>query len=258
MGWVRVDDAFYDHGRFARAGLADIGLWLMLLAWSNRNLTDGFIPHRVVAGFIAGCNAVTNSGETPDVPPSDDVSHLTDTLTDLGILEPVDGGYVIHDYLQYQPSAEKVRATRNNTAERVRRHRANRNGERNGVTNGGVTGAPNPNPKKEKDSVTASGNGTCNGVTPGSDDDPAFGAFWAAYPKKVGKGQARTAWRKAIKNADPTLIVAAAEKYRDDPARKPDYTAHPSTWLNGERWLDQPTTPTEERPAWWPSGWGAL
>jgi hypothetical protein len=77
---------------------------------------------------------------------------------------------------------------------------------------------------------------------PGSDDDPAWRAFWAAYPRKVDKGHARTAWAKALKRAGPDTIVTAAEAYRDDPARPldPQYIPHPATWLNGDRWLDEP------------------
>jgi hypothetical protein len=75
---------------------------------------------------------------------------------------------------------------------------------------------------------------------PGSDDDADFAAFWSAYPRKVGKGQARSAWRSALGKADAKTIIDATERYRDDPRRTADFTAHPSTWLNGERWADVP------------------
>ncbi len=86
--------------------------------------------------------------------------------------------------------------------------------------------------------------------------DPDFEKFWAVYPRKVGKGAARKAWDKAIKaRADPADVIAAAERYRDDPKRQREdikYTAHPATWLNSERWLDQPEEPTltGPRPFW--------
>lgn len=78
----------------------------------------------------------------------------------------------------------------------------------------------------------------------GSDDDPDFAAFWSAYPRKEAKGQARTAYRTAVitKKTDPKTIILGAERYADDPKRKAGgrkYTAHPATWLNGERWLEQ-------------------
>jgi hypothetical protein len=73
-----------------------------------------------------------------------------------------------------------------------------------------------------------------------AEDDPRFTEFWAVYPLKRGKPRARKAWRAAMKRRhDPDLIIKAAREYRDDPRRKPDFTAHPSTWLNDERYNDE-------------------
>lgn len=95
----------------------------------------------------------------------------------------------------------------------------------------------------------------------GKKDSPAkvatidlFDEFWAAYPRKTDKGHARKAWMNAIKKKWPSEIIAAAGAYA---ASKPEpkFTAHPTTWLNGERWDDQPLTlitggglPTEPTP----------
>jgi hypothetical protein len=70
-------------------------------------------------------------------------------------------------------------------------------------------------------------------------DEPLFEGFWAAYPKKVGKGAARKAYRNALKRAFYDEILAGAKAYA---ASKPDpqFTAHASTWLNADRWLDEP------------------
>lgn len=76
------------------------------------------------------------------------------------------------------------------------------------------------------------------------DDDPAFARFWDAYPRKVGKGEARKAWVKIIKaGVDPATVIAGAERYRDDPQRRSkadEFTKHPGPWLNAERWTDEP------------------
>jgi hypothetical protein len=74
--------------------------------------------------------------------------------------------------------------------------------------------------------------------------DPDFLRFWDAYPLKVAKPKAAKAWAQAIRKADAETLIAAAAQYRDDPHRKPDYTAHPATWLNSERWNDEPATPS--------------
>ena len=71
--------------------------------------------------------------------------------------------------------------------------------------------------------------------------DPHFDEFWAAYPRKTDKGNARKAWAKALKKTKPEVLIAAAAALA---ATNPDwkFTAHPTTWLNGERWEDQPLT----------------
>lgn len=68
---------------------------------------------------------------------------------------------------------------------------------------------------------------------------PPFDRFYAVYPKHVGKEDARKAFAKALKKATAETIIAGAERYRDDPTRKPEFTAHPATWLNAGRWDDE-------------------
>ncbi|MDE3023487.1 MAG: YdaU family protein [Pseudomonadota bacterium] len=70
--------------------------------------------------------------------------------------------------------------------------------------------------------------------------DPDFERFWAGFPRKVGKGQARRAWQAAIRKAEPDAIIAAMLAQRFDPRER--FQPHPTTWLNGERWLDQQQT----------------
>jgi hypothetical protein len=70
-------------------------------------------------------------------------------------------------------------------------------------------------------------------------DTASWEAFWAVYPRRVAKAAAQKAWMRAIRRADPAVVVAAAAAYRDQPGRDPHYTAHPATWLNGDRWLDE-------------------
>jgi hypothetical protein len=81
----------------------------------------------------------------------------------------------------------------------------------------------------------------------------AFDEFWTAYPRRVGKGAARKAWDKAIKaNANPIAIVAAAKHFATDPRRAEadiKYTPHPATWLNAERWADEPEPEHRAAPA---------
>lgn len=71
--------------------------------------------------------------------------------------------------------------------------------------------------------------------------DADFDRFWAVYPRRVGKGQALRVWRAAVKRASAGKIIAGAERYaREVRDADPKYTKHPSTWLNGWCWDDEP------------------
>lgn len=70
-------------------------------------------------------------------------------------------------------------------------------------------------------------------------ETPAFVDFWNVYPIKVGKGAAQKAFEKAMRETDADIIIKGALRYSQDPNRVPAYTAHASTWLNAQRWLDE-------------------
>ena len=70
-----------------------------------------------------------------------------------------------------------------------------------------------------------------------------FEKFWEMYPRKVAKAEAKKAWSKAIKQTPIEIILQGAKRYAEDPYRQLIYTAHPTTWLNQERWTDDPLPP---------------
>lgn len=68
--------------------------------------------------------------------------------------------------------------------------------------------------------------------------DP-FDEFWAAWPRKVAKPNARKAWAKALNRSTAETITAAAIEYRDNPHRpSAEFIPHPATWLNRDGWDD--------------------
>lgn len=171
MAWVRLSDDFYDHPKFDKAGVLGIALFAAGLAWANRNLTDGFIPRKKALGLLdfedvveavrnADRNAVTNVTDN-DALTLCVARNAVQALVDAGLWHVEEGGYRIHDYLEYQGSREQIEASRQSNAARQKLWRERRKAEkeaqnkapsdanRNGVTNGPVTGAPNPNPNKE-------------------------------------------------------------------------------------------------------------
>ncbi len=85
---------------------------------------------------------------------------------------------------------------------------------------------------------------TANGSQANGDYDPEFEVWWQRVPRKVGKGGARKAYRAARRKADVRTLADGIERYAEQVAGKdPQYIAHPATWLNQERWLDEATGP---------------
>lgn len=73
-------------------------------------------------------------------------------------------------------------------------------------------------------------------------DTPAFQSFWSAYPRRIGKGAARTAFAKACKYEDANVIIQGAMDYSaycTNAGTEMQYIPHASTWLNQERWEDE-------------------
>lgn len=67
-----------------------------------------------------------------------------------------------------------------------------------------------------------------------------FETFWKRYPRKVGKGQALRAWNAACKRASLGEIEAGFSRaLASINGADREFIPHLSTWLNGDRWLDE-------------------
>ncbi len=106
MAWVRLDDRFYDNPKII--GLSDqaVLLYISALCYSSGQLTDGFIPEK----------ALRRIGWR-----SDDLESDVTELVNAGLWEPTDGGYMIHDYLEYNPSREELEDLREKRSQAGRR-----------------------------------------------------------------------------------------------------------------------------------------
>jgi hypothetical protein len=68
-----------------------------------------------------------------------------------------------------------------------------------------------------------------------------FDDFWKAYPHKKAKGAARKAYAKARKAVDHgTLVRSVIAQVGWGVWSDPAYSPHAATWLNDERWTDEP------------------
>lgn len=96
MAWARIDDQFPDHPKVVQAGPLGLAMAVAGICYASQYLTDGFIPRAKVRRLIDVDNAL----------------EIADTLVKVGLWEEIADGYQIHDYLEYNPSAEDVRETR--------------------------------------------------------------------------------------------------------------------------------------------------
>src|SRR5690625_2799076 len=167
MAWVRLSDDFYDHPKFDKAGVLGIALFTAGLAWSNRNPTDGFIPRKTALRLLdfedvvdavrsADRNGVTTGLHNDALTPAD-TRNAVRPVVDADLWPGAEDRYRNQGLLDYQASKAQIEAGRHNNAarqtawrerrkaERAAQNQGESNADRNGVTNGPVTGAPNPN-----------------------------------------------------------------------------------------------------------------
>lgn len=137
MTWVRFDDQFTIHRKVTGLSDAAYRLHTEAIFWCARNLTDGFVPSEDVD--------VLATARRP--------SKFVPELVRRGVWVEVDGGWQIHDYLEYQPSKEKVERERQQKADRQARWKANQQGKRDASLDASRDGAPSrpaPPPSGER------------------------------------------------------------------------------------------------------------
>jgi hypothetical protein len=242
----QVDPDFYDHPKVLGMSDAAFALWVRAGSYSVAKLQDGFVPDDALSLF------------------SQTQQDAAGELVRRGLWKRTRGGYRFHQWDHRNLLRARVESDREQWREQKRRQRGNIvdpqvNGhDVRGGQQGGQEGGHSPDSSRSPDMSVSTSVSVSKKKPPSSappkDDDPDFAAFWDAYPRKVGKGQARKAWPKAVKAAEPTAIIAGARRYAQQRyGQEPQYTAHPATWLNGERWTDQPGPAQngQEPRGWW-------
>lgn len=120
--WFKVDDSFFSNPKTAMLSDGATALWLRSGSWSAQQLTDGFIPARMVPMFRGSDDSVRE-------------------LCDVGLWERDDerDGYRFHDWCDYQPDGEEVDALRRKRSEAGKRG-ADRRWKRKTVDENGKNG----------------------------------------------------------------------------------------------------------------------
>lgn len=110
MAWIKLDDGFVEHPRVEPLSHKAFRLHVTAMCLAARKLTDGYVSEKDarICRTQAGVSAATLA-----------------ELEQAGLWEPNGSGWHIRDYLDYNPSAEQVKAERDRAAERMRNVRAN-------------------------------------------------------------------------------------------------------------------------------------
>ena len=111
--WSKLDDQFYLNPKNALLDRDEQDLHLAALVYASGQLTDGFIPVGVLPMLciwakIPVTNDVAIAKQVPEVCYS-----IATRLVEHCYWENAEGGYQIHDFLEYNPSREEVLELRN-------------------------------------------------------------------------------------------------------------------------------------------------
>lgn len=164
MSWVRLDDQFADHPKVLRLSSDAFRLHVSAMCYCSAQLTDGRVTPlltRRLTWFVT------------------DPSQIINELVTAGLWESDGDDYIIHDYLEYNPSADDVRQQRKANADRQAKHRDSKrntgtNAVSNALHNAPVTASPTPSPSPSERDEGKRQPVRVDNPTP--EDDPEFSA----------------------------------------------------------------------------------
>lgn len=111
MSFAQFHDGFYRNPKVRAAGPDAAWMWAASIGYANERLTDGFIPTVALHDLVA-----------LDAKPR---LKLAAKLVEVGLWESCEGGWMIHDFLNWNPSKAAVLERRAANLARVNKHRDN-------------------------------------------------------------------------------------------------------------------------------------
>jgi hypothetical protein len=245
MTWTRLDDGFFDHPKVRALSDHAFRIYVGMLVYSNRFLTDGELSANSARAMVGRSGALEELLKTGLAVCSD------------GSDGRKPGTVILHDFHEYQQDRDTVRARREAAKERVRRFRERK---RNAVT-GGVTdvtrnGVRNASPTRPDPisvgTESASGSSTTHSPSAPRKRDAIWDGFAEWLGRQPDTRSERGAWNSAAKElrdigvTDPADIVNRGRVYE---------RSYPTiTWTpNGlvKHWSElngTATRPSEEAP----------
>jgi hypothetical protein len=102
--WGRIDDGFPEHGKSAFVGPLGQALHVAAICYGNRHLTDGFVPEDHARTLLP----LTDRQWRELMPRMLAIAPRQRNP----FWHQVDGGYQVHDFLEYNPSKAQVEEER--------------------------------------------------------------------------------------------------------------------------------------------------
>jgi hypothetical protein len=111
MAWLRIDDRVRTHPKVVQAGMTAAWFWFCGICYCREHLTDGFIAKAMLPTLSAGAGTKAAA--------------LAAKLVKVGLWHEVEGGYQVHDFLDWNPARAEVLRKRKEDADRKRRGHQN-------------------------------------------------------------------------------------------------------------------------------------
>lgn len=225
MCWLKVDDEMWCNPKVVAVSNDAKLLWVWAMNYSANKLTDGVLKWPQVQ-MLAGCLGLT------------DWKAVAAELVENGLFEVEDEDYVIHDYLEYNPSREQVLAQRTARSEAGRRGgQASAQAKAKQMLEQVVEQTASKSQPRTR-SRTPNKNISSRKNRGKPEYTPAFEEWWAAYPRKMGKADAFWLWEDLIiageaQQAD--LLTAARNYARAMRGTEQQFIKLPSTFLGPGR-----------------------
>lgn len=245
--WIKIStDMFNDEAitliESHPNGSDIIVVWFKLLCLAGTSAGDGILVFKEHIPYTDEMLATIFHKSIQDI------RMAMDVLTQFGLVEHVEGTYLIPQWEKYQGS-EKLDAIRRKNADRQRKFREKQKQK--------LLEKPRP----EVCNVTGN-TPTVTDVTPQiksksksksnkehTSKSESFEEAWKLYPNKQGKSSALKAYESAIRNGvRHEDIIAGVERYAEftritgQPSR---YIKHGDTWFRNRCWEDELGDPSE-------------
>jgi hypothetical protein len=115
VSWARIDDQYPEHPKVVAGGPAAMNLQVHAICYCSRYLTDGLIPktfakqkakqvlEQMLEQVLSMCSSAFGAS-TENLDPDS----LIKKMVECGLWEKTDKGFIVHDYLVYNPSKAQV------------------------------------------------------------------------------------------------------------------------------------------------------